>query len=85
MRAQQSRSVSSRALELREPAMVRITRNAAAAVPAAAKAVDAPCADERVRARAYELYMRRKDCGSAGDAETDWLTAERELNGFSGG
>ena len=40
---------------------------------------------ERVRARAYELYTQRMHHGGWGDALSDWLSAERELNGFSGG
>jgi hypothetical protein len=32
---------------------------------------------ERVRERAYAIYQSRQ--GGAGDAESDWLQAEREL------
>jgi hypothetical protein len=44
-------------------------------------------ADEAIRARAYELYLKRGD-GSAGDEMNDWLEAEREYHerrGESGG
>lgn len=43
-------------------------------------------ADEAIRARAYELYLRRG--GGARDEMTDWLEAEREYHerrGESGG
>ncbi len=32
---------------------------------------------EQIRARAYEIYLRRK--GGPGDAMSDWKQAEREL------
>jgi hypothetical protein len=32
---------------------------------------------ERIRARAYEIFLARK--GAPGDPVTDWLQAEREL------
>jgi hypothetical protein len=35
--------------------------------------------DEDIRARAYEIYLRRVQDGEAGDAQADWLRAEREL------
>lgn len=34
---------------------------------------------EQVCARAYEIYCERLEDGRAGDALTDWVTAEREL------
>lgn len=36
---------------------------------------------EVVRIRAYELYLARSHNGSQGNQESDWLQAERELNG----
>jgi len=33
--------------------------------------------EEQVRARAFEIYLRRN--GGPGDAQSDWLQAEREL------
>ena len=36
-----------------------------------------PLDDQRIRVRAYELYEKRN--GGAGDAESDWYTAEAEL------
>jgi hypothetical protein len=36
---------------------------------------------ERIRTRAYEIYQKRNGNGSSGDATSDWLEAERELNG----
>lgn len=33
---------------------------------------------ERIRKRAYELYLQRNG-GNGGDALSDWLTAEREV------
>lgn len=38
---------------------------------------------ERIQARAYELYLARG--GSHGADWDDWLAAERELRGASGG
>ena len=34
---------------------------------------------EDIRARAYEIYLRRVQDGEAGDAQADWRRAEREL------
>ena len=36
---------------------------------------------DRIRHRAYEIYCGRISSGVAGDASSDWLQAERELNG----
>lgn len=33
--------------------------------------------EDQIRARAYEIYLRRN--GAPGDAHADWLQAEREL------
>ncbi len=33
--------------------------------------------EEQIRARAYEIYLRRN--GGPGDAHADWLQAEQEL------
>ncbi len=38
---------------------------------------------EDIRVRAFEIYQRRSAIGIPGDPETDWLQAERELNGAS--
>jgi len=37
--------------------------------------------EEKIRARAYEIYLARK--GEPGDAPSDWFQAERELNGVT--
>lgn len=37
----------------------------------------------RMRSRAYEIYLQRASNGSTGDAMSDWLQAERELNGVA--
>jgi hypothetical protein len=34
---------------------------------------------ERIRQRAYELSRAREQSGRAGDAESDWFEAEREI------
>ncbi len=34
--------------------------------------------EEQIRARAYEIYLRRN--GGPGDAHSDWLQAEGELH-----
>ncbi len=34
-----------------------------------------------IRDRAYELYRARTKNGAAGDAVSDWLQAEHEING----
>ena len=47
------------------------------AEPAAASPVTA----DTIRTRAYEIYQKRDGNGGAGDAASDWLQAERELNG----
>lgn len=38
---------------------------------------------QEVRARAYQMYLERKNSpgNTPGDAVSDWLRAERELNG----
>ena len=33
--------------------------------------------EEQIQARAFEIYLRRN--GAPGDAQSDWLQAEREL------
>jgi hypothetical protein len=38
--------------------------------------------DERIRLRAYELFLERK--GGPGDAENDWYRAESEIAEQSG-
>jgi len=42
-----------------------------------------PVMSERIRARAYEIYQARSGNGGPGDQGSDWLQAERELNGGS--
>lgn len=39
---------------------------------------------KRIEARAYELYRSRTQNGGTGDAVSDWLQAEREINGSTG-
>lgn len=39
----------------------------------------APDVQERIRRRAYEIYLERG--GNGGSAEQDWLRAEREILG----
>jgi hypothetical protein len=40
---------------------------------------------ERIQARAYEIFQARKNNGRQGDAASDWMQAERELNGAAPG
>lgn len=40
-----------------------------------------PATADKIRARAYEIYLNRRGNGGAGDATTDWLQAELEING----
>jgi hypothetical protein len=40
-----------------------------------------PLTADRIRARAYEIYLTRDQNGQRGDAVSDWLEAERELGG----
>jgi hypothetical protein len=35
--------------------------------------------DERVRARAFEIYTQRMGTGEPGDSVSDWLKAEQEI------
>ena len=35
--------------------------------------------EDEVRILAYRLYERRREEGNEGDAETDWIEAERRL------
>ena len=45
-----------------------------------AKPVLGPTSSEdAVRARAYENYQQRMRTGAVGDAVTDWINAEREI------
>ena len=41
----------------------------------------APVTEDRIRTRAFEIYQQRNGNGGQGDAASDWLQAERELNG----
>lgn len=50
-------------------------RNATAAAPG--KPPRIPVSPERIRIRAFEIYLTRN--GGPGDEMTDWLQAEREL------
>jgi hypothetical protein len=36
---------------------------------------------ERIRDRAFEIFLDRNSNGGSGDANLDWLQAERELKG----
>ena len=47
--------------------------------PGAAARASTVVTPERVRARAYEIFLARN--GGDGDALADWLQAERELKG----
>jgi hypothetical protein len=38
---------------------------------------------ERIRLRAFELFQKRQSSGTPGNAESDWLQAERELRAAS--
>ncbi|MCC6659512.1 MAG: DUF2934 domain-containing protein [Phycisphaerales bacterium] len=38
---------------------------------------------QRIEARAYEIFEARRGNGGTGNEVTDWLQAERELNGSS--
>lgn len=38
-----------------------------------------PAPPEEVRILAYEIYETRRDTGTLGDPESDWLEAERRL------
>ncbi|MBL0928063.1 MAG: DUF2934 domain-containing protein [Phycisphaerales bacterium] len=40
-----------------------------------------PSLDDRIRARAYQLFRQRTNNAHSGDALSDWLQAERELDG----
>jgi hypothetical protein len=46
-------------------------------VPVAAAGKNGASMDEEIRYRAYELYLQRT--GSAGDPNSDWFVAEREV------
>lgn len=49
--------------------------------PQASAHVERGGAEERIRARAFEIYECRKRDGQEGSAELDWLRAEREVSG----
>ena len=36
--------------------------------------------EEQIRMLAYSMYERRREAGIDGDAEADWIQAERELS-----
>ena len=40
-----------------------------------------PADPDRVRARAYEIFLARRRDNAPGNPESDWLQAERELVG----
>jgi len=56
----------------------RTRKGAQAKPPNSATSNDMPSEDE-VRLLAYRLYERRCEAGLAGDAEADWVQAERLL------
>lgn len=47
---------------------------------ASTASTSSPVTPDRIRGRAYEIYQARNDGGRPGDATSDWLQAERELN-----
>ena len=49
--------------------------------PVNAEATPAPSLEERIRARAYELFEARG--GNHGEDHSDWLQAEQEILGES--
>lgn len=40
---------------------------------------------ERIRERAYQIYIERRAKGESGDSLSDWLQAERGLTGSTSG
>jgi hypothetical protein len=44
---------------------------------------DVQSAPDRIRARAYEVFKSRGRNGAVGDELSDWLQAEREVNGLA--
>lgn len=50
-----------------------------ATAPAGVPTTESVC--DRIRTRAHEVYQTRNGKGGAGDAASDWIQAERELNG----
>ena len=42
---------------------------------------DGDALEQRIRERAYELFLRRAEAGLCGDEQADWLAAEAELAG----
>lgn len=44
-------------------------------------AAEGTATPDRIRSRAYEIFSARRANGAAGDALSDWLQAEREVNG----
>jgi hypothetical protein len=57
----------------------RETKGDVKSIPASQITGGLPIAEERVRARAYEMYEARVFSRTPGDAMSDWLDAEREL------
>jgi hypothetical protein len=51
-----------------------------ASVGAACKPPTVDTTPECIRDRAYQIYLTRNGTGTSGDAASDWLQAERELN-----
>jgi hypothetical protein len=49
---------------------------------ASAVSLNPEVGEDRVRTRAYEIYLERGD--NPGDAVSDWLAAEHELNEVTG-
>jgi hypothetical protein len=40
--------------------------------------------EKAIRCRAYEIFLARAASGTPGDAQSDWLQAEREMAGAAG-
>ena len=57
------------------------TKKPAAKKPAAKKTASKPksISEDDIRKRAQEIYEERITKGIAGDSDTDWLQAEKEL------
>ncbi len=57
------------------------TARAPAQSPAPPSRTNLTLTDERIRVRAYEIYEARRNGGILGDDRSDWLQAERDVNG----
>ncbi len=76
-KAKNSADTAKKATRSKKPVAVASDATTAAAAPARERSTEYGTIEERIRARAYELFLSRN--GQGGSPETDWTQAETEI------